>query len=83
VIAVEPSDRITAQRSRELALPLRATADRLPLRDGCVDAAMTVPSLHHRDEGQERGIRELRRVAAGPVVSAGSERTRQAEPSTP
>lgn len=68
VIAVEPSDRMAAQRPRELAPAIRATADRLPLRDGGVDAAMTVLSLHHWDEGQERGVRELRRVAAGPVV---------------
>jgi SAM-dependent methyltransferase len=68
VIAVEPSDRMAAQRARELAPAIRATADRLPLRDGSVDAAMTVLSLHHWDEGQERGVRELRRVATGPVV---------------
>lgn len=68
VVAVEPSDRMAAQRPRELAPAIRATADRLPLRDGSVDAAMTVLSLHHWDEGQERGVRELRRVATGPVV---------------
>lgn len=68
VVAVEPSDRMAAQRPRELAPAIRATADKLPLRDGSVDAAMTVLSLHHWDEGQERGVRELRRVAAGPVV---------------
>jgi SAM-dependent methyltransferase len=68
VIAVEPSDRMAAQRPRELAPAIRATADALPLRDGSVDAAMTVLSLHHWDEGQERGVRELRRVATGPVV---------------
>jgi SAM-dependent methyltransferase len=68
VIAVEPSDRMAAQRPRDLAPAIRATADRLPLRDGSADAAMTVLSLHHWDEGQERGVRELRRVATGPVV---------------
>jgi SAM-dependent methyltransferase len=68
VIAVEPSDRMAAQRPRQLAPAIRATADRLPLRDGSIDAAMTVLSLHHWDEGQERGVRELRRVARGPVV---------------
>lgn len=68
VIAIEPSDQMAAQRPRDLAPAIRATADRLPLRDGSVDAAMTVLSLHHWDEGQERGVRELRRVAAGPVV---------------
>jgi hypothetical protein len=40
----------------------------LPLRNGSVDAAMSVLSVHHWDQGQERGVRELRRVATGPVV---------------
>jgi SAM-dependent methyltransferase len=40
----------------------------LPLRDRSVDAAMSVLSLHHWDEHQEQGVRELRRVARGPVV---------------
>ena len=68
VLAIEPSDMMAAQRPADRAPALRATADRLPLRDGSVDAAMTVLSLHHWDEGQERGVRELRRVARGPVV---------------
>jgi hypothetical protein len=29
---------------------------------------MTVLSVHHWDEDQERGVREMRRVARGPVV---------------
>ena len=68
VIAVEPSDVMAAQRSRELAPALRATADQLPLRDGAVDAALAVLTIHHWDQAQERGVRELRRVASGPVV---------------
>ncbi|MGE0769371.1 MAG: class I SAM-dependent methyltransferase [Hyphomicrobiaceae bacterium] len=68
VFAVEPSDVMAAQRPRELAPAIRATAGCLPLRDGSVDAAMSVLSVHHWDEEQERGVRELRRVAAGPVV---------------
>lgn len=68
VIAVEPSDRMAVQRPRELAPAIRASAHDLPLRDDSVDAAMTVLSLHHWDEGQERGVREMRRVATGPVV---------------
>jgi len=39
VIAVEPSDRMAAQRPRERAPAIRAMAGRLPLRDGSVDAA--------------------------------------------
>ncbi len=68
VVAIEPSDVMAAQRSRALAPALRATAASLPLRDGAVDAAMTVLSLHHWDRAQARGVRELRRVATGPVV---------------
>jgi len=68
VLAVEPSDVMAAQRPRDLAPAIRATAGRLPLRDGSVDAAMCVLSVHHWDQDQERGVRELRRVAAGPVV---------------
>ena len=68
VLAIEPSEVMAAQRPRELAPALRAEAQSLPLRDGSVDAALTVLSLHHWDDGQERGVRELRRVARGPVV---------------
>ena len=68
VIAVEPSDVMAAQRPAELAPAVRAGADALPLRDGSVDAAMAILTIHHWDEGRERGVRELRRVARGPVV---------------
>lgn len=67
VIAIEPSDVMAAQRPAELAPAVRASAESLPLRDGSVDAAMAVLTIHHWD-GQERGVRELRRVASGPVV---------------
>ena len=59
---------MAAQRPRDLAPAIRATADALPLRDGAVDAAMAVLTLHHWDDARERGVRELRRVAGGPVV---------------
>lgn len=68
VVAIEPSDVMAAQRPRELVPALRAPAHCLPLRDGSVDAAMSILSVHHWDEHQEQGIRELRRVATGPVV---------------
>ncbi len=68
VVAIEPSDVMAAQRPPELAPALRAWADRLPLRDRSVDAALAVLTVHHWDEGQEAGVRELRRVARGPVV---------------
>jgi SAM-dependent methyltransferase len=68
VVPIEPSDVMAAQRPRHLAPAIRATADALPLRDGAVDAAMAILTLHHWDDGRERGVRELRRVARGPVV---------------
>jgi hypothetical protein len=68
VVAIEPSDVMAAQRPRELAPALRVEAGDLPLRDGAVDAAMAILSLHHWDAQQQQGVRELRRVASGPVV---------------
>jgi SAM-dependent methyltransferase len=68
VVAIEPSDVMAAQRPPELAPAIRASAGSLPLRDGSVDAAMAVLSIHHWDADQEAGVRELRRVARGPVV---------------
>jgi SAM-dependent methyltransferase len=68
VIAIEPSGVMAAQRPAGLAPAIRATAGSLPLQDGSVDAAMAVLTIHHWDSEQERGVRELRRVAGGPVV---------------
>lgn len=68
VVAIEPSDVMAAQRPAELAPAIRAGAGALPLRDDSVDAAMAVLTVHHWDADQERGVRELRRVARGPVV---------------
>ena len=68
VVAIEPSGVMAAQRPGALAPAIRASAGNLPLRDGSVDAAMSVLSLHHWDDQRERGVSELRRVARGPVV---------------
>lgn len=68
VVAIEPSDVMAGQRPSELAPAIRASAGELPLREDSVDAAMAVLTVHHWDEEQERGVRELRRVARGPVV---------------
>jgi SAM-dependent methyltransferase len=71
VIAVEPSRVMNAQRiPSSTTLVLRARADRLPLRDRSVDGAMVILSLHHWDDAQEQGVRELRRVTRGPIVIA-------------
>ena len=68
VLAVEPSDVMAAQRPPHLSPALRCFAEDLPLRDRSFDAAMAILTLHHWDRGRERGVRELRRVARGPVV---------------
>ncbi len=68
VIAIEPSDVMAEQRPRSKAPAIRASAGALPLRDGSVDAAMAILTVHHWDDERERGVRELRRVASGPIV---------------
>lgn len=70
VIAIEPSDVMAAQRPPGLVPALRGTAGSLPLRDAAADAAMAIITLHHWDGERERGVREMRRVARGPVVIA-------------
>src|SRR4051812_46430542 len=52
VVAIEPSDVMAAQRPRELAPALRAHAGDLPLRDGAVDAAMAILTVHHWEIGR-------------------------------
>jgi SAM-dependent methyltransferase len=68
VVAIEPSDVMASERPRDVAPAIQASAGALPLRDNSVDAAMAVLTIHHWDDEQERGVRELRRVARGPVV---------------
>src|SRR5260221_4453969 len=67
VIAIEPSDVMAEQRSRDRAPAIRATAGSLPLRDASVDAAMAVLTIHHWDDERERGLREMMRAARGNV----------------
>jgi SAM-dependent methyltransferase len=68
VVAIEPSDVMAAQRASHLAPALRADAAHLPVRDASVDAALAVLTVHHWGRDAEAGVRELRRVAAGPVL---------------
>ncbi|HEX8104903.1 MAG TPA: methyltransferase domain-containing protein [Solirubrobacteraceae bacterium] len=67
VLAVEPSATMRAQRPPGAAPAIDARAEALPLDDGAVDAAMACVTIHHW-EPPEAGLRELRRVARGPVV---------------
>jgi SAM-dependent methyltransferase len=68
VLAIEPSDVMIAQRRADLAPVIRGSAAPLPLPDDSVDAAMAILTVHHWDDQLEVGVRELRRVARGPVV---------------
>jgi SAM-dependent methyltransferase len=68
VLAVEPSEVMIAQRDPQLPAAIHASAYPLPFDDRSVDAAMAVLTIHHWDEDCERGVREMRRVATGPVV---------------
>ena len=67
VVPVEPSAAMRAQRPRGLAPAVDATAERLPFDDGAFDAAMAIQTIHQWAD-RDRGLRELRRVARGPVV---------------
>jgi SAM-dependent methyltransferase len=68
VTPVEPSEVMIAQRDPGRPQAVRSGAYPLPFADGSFDAAMAVLTVHHWDADQERGVRELRRVARGPVV---------------
>ena len=68
VVAIEPSRVMIAQRDPALPAAIPGRAYPLPLEDESVDAAMAILTVHHWDDDQERGVRELRRVARGPVV---------------
>jgi SAM-dependent methyltransferase len=57
-----------AQRDPQLPPAIQTGAYPLPLEDNSFDAAMAILTIHHWDEDQERGVREMRRVARGPVV---------------
>ena len=67
VLAVEPSATMRAQRPAGAAPVLIGTAESLPFDDGAFDAAMAMLTVHHWPD-RVRGLREMRRVAKGPVV---------------
>ncbi|HET7327672.1 MAG TPA: methyltransferase domain-containing protein [Nocardioidaceae bacterium] len=67
VLAVEPSARMRSQRSVGGLPAVDATAERLPFDDEAFDAAMATVTVHQWTD-VIAGLRELRRVPAGPVV---------------
>jgi SAM-dependent methyltransferase len=67
VTAVEPSPEMIRQRKPGAARAIEASAESLPFPDGSFDASMAILSIHHWTDKQA-GLREMRRVARGPVV---------------
>ncbi|MFJ9775157.1 class I SAM-dependent methyltransferase [Kitasatospora sp. NPDC101157] len=67
VTAVEPSASMRAQRPAHLGAAVDAVAEDLPFDDDAFDAAMTTFSVHQWGDFKA-GLREMRRVARGPVV---------------
>lgn len=64
VTAVEPSAAMRAQRTSPA---IAAVAEDLPFPDNAFDAAMAMATIHQWPR-LDQGLRELRRVATGPVV---------------
>lgn len=67
VTALEPSAAMIAQRPAGAAPAIQGQAEALPFPDRSFDAAMAILTVHHWSD-QPQGLRELRRVARGPVV---------------
>lgn len=67
LLAVEPSMVMIAQRPPGLAPAAVTTAERIPLPDKSVDAALCILTIHHWPD-VEAGFGEIRRVARSVVV---------------
>lgn len=66
VTAVEPSAMMRSQRRRDRPA-IDAVAEHLPFGDATFDAAMASVTIHQWLD-RDQGLREMRRVARGPVV---------------
>jgi SAM-dependent methyltransferase len=69
VLAVEPSGEMIRQRPPGASPAVRAVAEALPVRDGAMDAALAVLTVHHWTDWRA-GLAELRRIAPRQVVLA-------------
>lgn len=67
VTAVEPSASMRAERPADRVPAVDATAQALPFDNDSFDAAMASVTIHQWPD-PEAGLREMRRVARGPVV---------------
>ncbi|MGD0526935.1 MAG: class I SAM-dependent methyltransferase [Polyangiaceae bacterium] len=67
VVGVEPSTEMLRQRPRDAAPCIVGRSEALPFLDRAVDACTAFWTVHHWSD-QPKGLREMRRVARGPVV---------------
>ncbi len=67
VTALEPSAEMIRQRPPGAVPVVQGHAEALPFADASFDAAMAVLTVHHWSD-KAKGLRELRRIARGPVV---------------
>lgn len=67
LLAVEPSERMVAQRPKTAAPCVRAVAEQLPIKNAAADAAMASLTIHHWPDWRA-GLAEMRRIARRRVV---------------
>ncbi|MEH6700872.1 class I SAM-dependent methyltransferase [Parasphingorhabdus sp.] len=67
VIALDPSAEMIGQRPPGSATAYQGAAEEMPFADDQFDAAMAVLTVHHWSD-LDAGLREMRRVAKGPLV---------------
>ncbi|WP_240616700.1 class I SAM-dependent methyltransferase [Sphingorhabdus sp. YGSMI21] len=67
VTALEPSAEMIGQRPPDAAKAYQGSAEAIPFADNQFDAAMAVLTVHHWSDFKA-GLREMRRVAKGPLV---------------
>jgi SAM-dependent methyltransferase len=67
VVAIEPSAEMVRQRSATAPSVIRASADRLPIRDLAFDASLAILTIHHWPDWR-RGLAEMLRVGRDRVV---------------
>jgi len=68
VLAVEPSQEMIKQRSKDAAPVKQAFAESLPFEDGLFSHSMTVLSIHHWTN-REAGFNEIKRVTKNRFVA--------------
>jgi SAM-dependent methyltransferase len=67
ILAIEPSERMVAQRPKNAAPCVRAVAEQLPVKTAAADAAMASLTIHHWPDWRA-GLAEMRRIARRRVV---------------